>query len=77
MYFFIFSGCIAFISGIMLILCPQALASMTNRLNKIVANFDNQAIRYRLGLGISLMLTGACLWFVAYYMNAMPILQQL
>jgi len=77
MQFLIFSGTVAFISGIMFILSPNVLLNITERLSKIIANFDNRALKYRLGLGISLILAGACLWFVAYYINVMPILEKL
>jgi len=77
MTFLIIAGAIAFVIGIIFILFPTLLSNAASVTNKIVANVDALTLKYRLGIGISLMLTGACLWFIAYYMNVIPILRNL
>ena len=77
MGFLIFTGFMSFISGIIFILFPEVLGSMARWTNKMVADIDNLALKYRLGIGISFILTAACLWFIAYYLEMMPILIRL
>jgi len=72
MSFLIFAGGVSFITGIMLILFPSALMNITTWANRLATDIDKEAIRYRLGIGLSLILTAACLFFVAYYMWVMP-----
>lgn len=75
MSFLIFAGIVSFITGIMLILFPNALTNITTWANRLAADVDKRALKYRIGLGLSFLLTGMCLWFVAYYMWVMPQLE--
>lgn len=77
MGFLIFAGFISFISGIILILFPGVLGNIARWTNKIAVDIDNLTLKYRLGIGISFILTAACLWFIAYYLKVMPILTRL
>lgn len=77
MSFLIFAGCVAFITGVMLILFPKALTAIGRWLNKTAGDIDRATLRYRTGIGISLILTAACLWFIAYYMKVIPLLRRL
>ncbi|NQT90780.1 MAG: hypothetical protein HQ558_05955 [Candidatus Omnitrophica bacterium] len=77
MSFLIFAGCLAFLTGIMLILFPGALRGVSVLTNKVLQDIDKSAFELRLGLGISLILTAACLWFIAYYMKVIPLLRTL
>ncbi len=75
MTFLIIAGFVALVAGIMFILFPKAFSSITDWANKFAADIDDMALRYRIGIGISLILCAAFLWFSAYYMYAMPILE--
>ena len=77
MSFLVFSGVLAFIFGIMFILFPQGLRAIAEWTNRLSANVDSGALKYRLGLGISLLLTSACLLFVAYYLKVIPVLRSI
>ena len=75
MTFLIFAGCVALIFGIMLILFPKGLVKITEWANKAAGSIAEKALKYRIGLGICLIMSAACLWFVAYYMKVIPILK--
>jgi hypothetical protein len=77
MSFLIFAGFVCFSAGIMFLLFPGALMSLASWADRLAARLDEKALRYRLGIGISLVLTGLCLWFVAYYLNVIPILRRI
>ena len=77
MTFLIVVGFVAIIAGIMLILFPDVLVAMTDWANKFAGNTDDMAFKYRIGIGISFILCAAFLWFIAYYMYAIPILKNI
>ncbi len=70
-------GAVAFIFGILLILFPNALIKANTAMAKWLIDLDSFILKNRLGAGISFILTGACLWFIAYYMKAIAILRSL
>ena len=73
----IISGTVAFVSGIMLVLFPNALVKFAEGVNRMVSAIDEMTMRLRVGIGISFILTCACLWFIAYYMKVIPVLRAL
>ena len=77
MTFLVFAGIVAFLSGIMFILFPKVLIGITDWANRLAINIDKKAIKYRLGLGICLILSGAFLWFIAYCMKVIPVLRSM
>jgi len=66
---------IAFLTGILLILFPNALKRISEYLSMSVVNLDSFAYKCRHGIGVSLILAGACFMFFAYYEHAIKILE--
>jgi len=77
MNFLIFAGFVSLISGIMLILYPKAFMAVARWSNKTAANIDMTILKYRIVIGICLILISAYLWFVTYYMKAIPLLEKM
>jgi len=75
--FIIFSGFVALISGAMFILFPNSLRRLSGFISKFALDMDKSAIKYRIGIGISLILSAAFLWFIAYYLKVIPLLRRL
>ena len=74
---FIILGCVAFIFGVILIISPKILKSSASYVDKIFIDMDKFILKNRIGVGVSCMLLGACLWFLAYYMWAIVVLRTL
>lgn len=66
MIWMVFLGAIALIIGGLLIVSPQALLKMSDDLNRMVTKIDEQVIKYRIGVGVSLILAAIFLFFYAY-----------
>ena len=75
MILYLIGGIIAFLTGIFLILFPTALKRISEVLSVSVVNLDSFAYKCRHGIGVSLILGGACLIFLAYYEHAIKILE--
>lgn len=75
MIFLIVVGFVAIIAGIMFILFPNVLAGITDWTNRFTVNIDDMAFKHRIAIGISLILCAVFLWFIVYYVYAMPILK--
>ena len=75
MLIFLTGGTLAFLTGILLILFPKVLKKIGEYMSMSVLNVDSFVYKIRLGIGISLILSGACLLFLAYYEYAIKILQ--
>ena len=70
MIFLIVVGSIIFVVGAMLLFLPKGLQKANQAMAKILLDIDKFIFKNRVGAGISLVLTGACLWFIAYYIQA-------
>jgi len=70
-------GWVAFMFGVLLILFPNTILKANTTMAKMLLDFDKFILKNRLGSGISFILTGACLWFIAYYMKTILILRSL
>ncbi len=70
-------GFIAFIFGILFILFPDILIKMAEWANTLAADIDDKALKYRVGVGLSLIISAAFIWFIAYYMKVMPVLAKI
>lgn len=68
MIFLILSGLIGVIFGVFLLLMPESLKQISSRLNRLVSDLDSLAYRYKQGIGACLLLSGATLLFIAYYL---------
>ena len=65
---FVILGVIAVVFGFLFILAPRTLIHLSEMANKICMT-DDVAIRYRIGVGISLILVGALMFFIAFYLQ--------
>lgn len=69
MIWMVFLGAIALIIGGLLIASPGRLLKMSDELNRLVTRIDEQVIKYRVGVGVSLILAAIFLFFYAYMMG--------
>jgi hypothetical protein len=65
-YIVFFCGSIAFISGLLFIFFPRALLKISGFFNNIF-EMDTMALRYRVGMGLSLLFSSFFMFFMAYY----------
>ena len=61
-------GWVSGIIGLMLLLTPNMLLKANNVINKILMDVDSKVYKLRLGIGISLCLVSATMFFIVYYM---------
>ncbi len=59
-------GLVALVMGLLLILSPETLVRASRELNRMVAQMDEQVIRYRVGVGVCLILAALFLFFNAW-----------
>lgn len=68
MAFLIISGVIALIFGVLLLVSPEGAKKISLKVSTVVNNVDNFIYKYNQGIGLSLILSGLTLLFVAYYL---------
>lgn len=68
MDFLIVSGVVALVFGILLLVTPESVRKLSLKVSKVVSNVDNFIYKYHQGIGLSLILSGLTLFFVAYYL---------
>jgi uncharacterized BrkB/YihY/UPF0761 family membrane protein len=66
MFWMLLLGLIALLIGGLLIISPGTLLKMNEELNRMVTRVDEQVIKYRIGVGVSLILAAIFLFFYAY-----------
>ena len=66
MIWMVFLGVIALIIGGLLIASPKTLLKMNEEMNRMVTRIDEQVVKYRIGVGVSLILAAIFLFFYAY-----------
>jgi len=64
----IISGAVALVFGILLLVAPESARKLNLKVSKVVSNVDNFIYKYNQGIGLSLILSGLTLLFVAYYL---------
>jgi hypothetical protein len=69
MVWMIFLGSVALVVGLMLVASPQRLVRASEGLNRMVTKIDEQVLKYRIGVGVSLALGGLFLFFYAYMIS--------
>lgn len=69
MAWIILLGIISFIFGLLLILSPTTITGMSEKLNRMVNKIDEEVFKYRLGVGICLIIAAIFLFFMAYLMT--------
>lgn len=69
MIWMVFLGVIALIIGGLLIASPTTLIKMSDDLNRMVTRIDDQVVKYRIGVGVSLILAAFFLFFYAYMLG--------
>jgi len=60
-------GILALVLSIFLLFFPRPFVTLSDFLNRVFVT-DAKAFKYRLGIGISLMLVSFLLFFTAYYL---------
>lgn len=63
----IFIGIISFLLGFFLLFTPDALKKLNEMSAKMIQRIDTLAFSYRIGLGVSLIIVSAFMFFMAYY----------
>ena len=58
-------------------LVPGALKGVAEKADRGLVNFTDFVFKYRQGVGLSLILIAACLWFIVYYMQTIVVLRNL
>ena len=69
MIWMVFLGVIALIIGGLLIASPKTLLKMNEEMNRLVTRVDEQVLKYRIGVGVSLILAAIFLFFYAYMLG--------
>lgn len=67
--FSLFIGILALVIGILLLLKPEMLKKINELSTKMVVRLDTYAFSYRIGVGVSLLIAAAFLFFMAYYIS--------
>lgn len=62
-------GWVALIFGSFLIFGPNSLIRVSQGLNRMIAKIDEQVLKYRIGIGICLIGSGAFLFFMYYLLS--------
>ena len=60
-------GTVAFLSSILLMVFPEAFLKISDLSNRVFLT-DENAIKYRFGLGISLLIVSAFMFFSFYHL---------
>jgi uncharacterized BrkB/YihY/UPF0761 family membrane protein len=68
MAFLIFSGVVACIFGLLLLVSHRSLQKLNVQASKLMSDIDSFVYKYRQGIGICFLLSGTTLLFVAYYL---------
>lgn len=62
-------GLIALFIGALLIASPGTLLKMNEAMNRMVTRVDEQVVKYRIGIGVSLIIAAIFLFFYAYMLG--------
>ena len=62
-------GAIAVVFGMLLLASPGSLIRMGEGLNRMVNRVDDQVLRYRVGVGVSLLIAAVFLFLYAYLLG--------
>lgn len=69
MIWMVFLGAVALIIGGLLVVSPGTLLKMNEAMNRMVTRIDEQVVKYRIGVGVSLILAAIFLFFYAYMLG--------
>lgn len=69
MIWMVLMGLVALMIGGLLLFSPQKLQKMSDDLNRMVTRIDEQVLKYRIGVGISLILAAVFLFFYAFMLG--------
>lgn len=69
MIWIIFLGIISFIFGLLLVLSPATITKTSEKLNTMINKIDEEVFRYRVGVGVCMLIAAAFLFFMAYLMT--------
>lgn len=60
-------GVLAFVLGSLLLFIPSGLKKLNDLSARLIAKIDAITLSYRIGVGVSLLIVSAFLFFMAYY----------
>jgi hypothetical protein len=69
MIWLILLGVVSLLVGGLLLFSPQTLKTMSDEMNRMVTRIDEQVVRYRVGVGVILILAALFLFFYAYMLT--------
>ena len=73
MIFLAIAGVVSLLDGILFLFSPKTLQQLSNKVNtavnKISFPLDEKAYKFRVGVGGSLILISAMLFYVIYYLS--------
>lgn len=64
-----FLGVISFIFGLLLIVSPKTITGISDKMNRMINRIDEEVFKYRLGVGICLIIAAIFLFFMAYLLT--------
>jgi len=68
MIFLKFVGWVSAVFGIMFLIMPKTLLKINHAVNKMLLDLDATLYKLRVGIGISLCLVSATMFFIVYYL---------
>lgn len=66
---FISIGILSLLVGVLFVLSPETLRKINDWSMAMVSAFDRKAFKYRMGLGLTLIIASLLFFFVAYYIS--------
>ena len=73
MWFLILAGTIAFLSGFLFLFSPKTLQQLSSKVNTVINKMsvpiDEKIYKFRIGVGVSLLLIAGLFFFIAYYLT--------
>lgn len=66
---FISIGVLSLFFGILFVLSPETLRKLNDLSMAMVSALDKKAFKYRMGLGITMIIASILFFFVAYYIR--------
>ncbi|MEE9613780.1 MAG: hypothetical protein V3W31_02360 [Thermodesulfobacteriota bacterium] len=70
MSLFLAIGVLALTVGVLFLVSPDKLRELNEGCSRLVANLEDGAFTYRMGVGLSLIIASLLFFFVAYYIAA-------
>ncbi|MDD5560673.1 MAG: hypothetical protein PHT50_00875 [Candidatus Omnitrophica bacterium] len=73
MWFLVLAGTVALLGGVLFLFSPKTLHQLSSKINtaidKMSVSIDEKVYKLRIGVGVSLLLVSALLFFIVYYLT--------